>query len=191
MKYTTALFLAAATTLLSGCSSMKVTSEEVIDFDYPSAATYQWIPAPNPILEEDDTYLNENVQQALNNALSERGWQQTVETDPADLQVVYYIKLAEQEEYSGPGEKDDTRVTGGFTYNKSSSSWGYNDQNPDLNVYTIDIGTLALLIYDAENGQKIWSGSLETRLDRTTPLDKQPELLRKIARKITAKIPGN
>jgi len=191
MKYTTALLLSAVTALLNGCSSMKVTSEAAAAFDYPSGATYQWIQAPQTILEEDDTYLNENVQQALNNALSERGWKQTVETDQADIRIVYYIKLAEQEEYTGPSGADDTRVTGGFTYNKSSKSWGYNDQNPDLNVYTIEIGTLVLLLYDAENGHKIWTGSLETRLDRTTPLDKQPELLRKIARKITAKIPGN
>ncbi|MDF7801213.1 DUF4136 domain-containing protein [Pontiellaceae bacterium B1224] len=169
---------------------MKVTSEEVADFDYPAAATYEWIQAPVTVLEEDDTYLNENVQIALNNALSERGWKQVLETEQADIQVVYYIKLAEQEEVTGPTETDATRVTGGFTYNKSSESWSYADQNPDLIVYTIEIGTLSLLIYDAENGQKIWSGSLQTRLDRTTPLDKQPELLRNIARKITAKIPG-
>ncbi|MDF7823712.1 DUF4136 domain-containing protein [Pontiellaceae bacterium B12227] len=190
MKFAAPLCLTAILALLSGCSSMKVSSKQTADFNFSSVKTFEWVQAPKKILDEDDTLLNESVQRALNNALSERGWKQVLETANADIQVVYYIKLAEHEEYTGPTDRDATRVTGGFTYKKSNESWGYTDQEPDLNVYTIAIGTLELLLYDAESGRMIWTGTLQTRLDRSTPLNQQQEMLRKIAAKITHKIPA-
>lgn len=189
MKPTAYFLLALVPTLFTGCASIKVDSETHADYNFESVDSYEWVRAPKKILNEDDTYLNENVQIALNNELAGRGWTQTLETDSADVQVVYYIKLAEHKEYAGSPSQEETRVTGGFTYNTSKGTWGYNDQESDLNVYTIEVGTLTLLFYNADTGEKIWSGTLETRLDRTTPIEKQPELLRKIARKITARIP--
>ena len=190
MKYAAPLCLSAAPALLSGCSSMKVSSELTADFNYSTVKSYEWVQAPKKILDEDDTYLNESVQKALNNVLSERGWQQTLETADADLQIVYYIKLVEHEEYTGPADSAESRVTGGFTYDKNKGNWGYKDQEPDLNVYTIEVGTLTLLLYNADSGEKIWTGTLQTRLDRTTPLDQQQRMLRKIAKKIIHKIPA-
>ena len=191
MKYVAPLFLSAAMALLSGCSSMKVSSQKTGDFDFSSVNTYEWVQAPQKILDEDDTYLNEKVHVVLNNELSSRGWNQVMVTDQADLQAVYYIKLAEHEEYTTPFSSDESRATGGFTYDTNKGNWGYNDQAPDLNVYTIEVGTLTLLLYNADTGEKIWTGTLQTRLDRATPLDKQQKKLRRIAEKIIAKIPGN
>jgi hypothetical protein len=191
MKFAAPLFLLTACAVLSGCTKLKVTAEQNAAFDYTTVATYQWTPAADPILQEDDTYLNENIQIALNNQLSGRGWNQVMEAAEADLQVVYYIKLAEQEEYAGGAmENDNHPVAGGVTF-KKDSSWSYKEAEPDLSVYTIEIGTLYLLIHDAETGEKIWTGTLETRLDRTTPLVQQPELLAKIAKRIVRKIPAN
>jgi hypothetical protein len=190
MKYAAPLFFSTALLILSGCSSLKVSSEKITPYDYKSVNSYEWVSAPKKILAEDDTFFNENVHTALNNELAGRGWKQVMESDKADLQIVYYIKLAEHEEYTAPVNQDETRVTGGFTFDKDKGKWGYNDQDPDLNVYTIEVGTLSLLIYDADTGEKVWTGTLQTRLDRTTPLDKQPELLARIARKIVGKIPS-
>ncbi|MEI6891657.1 MAG: DUF4136 domain-containing protein [Pontiella sp.] len=187
MKYATPLCLTALIALLSGCSSMKVTSEKSADFDYSAVQTYQWVPAPQKILDEDGTLLNESLQQALNRELKAHAWKEVLTTEPADLQVVYYIKLTEHEEYTGPADNAPSRLTGGFTYNKGS--WGYKDQQPDLNVYTVEVGTVSLLLYNAKTGQKIWTGTLQTRLDRTTPLDQQQKKLHLIARKITDELP--
>lgn len=177
--------------MLTGCTSMKIKSDQVSDYDFSSVDTYEWVRAPEKILNEDDTYLSEDVQIALNNQLAGRSWNQVLETDKADIQIVYYIKLEEHQEYAGspsPGN-DEPRSTAGFTYNTSKGTWGYNDQESDLNVYSVEVGTLTLLIYDAETGNKLWVGTLETRLDRSTPVEKRKEMLTKIARRITAKIP--
>lgn len=189
MKYTAYAFLTLSAILFTGCSSLKVRSQKTSDYDFRNVKTYEWVQAPKKILNEDNTYLHENVQIALNNQLVGRGWTQVLESDKADIQIVYYIKLEEHQEYAGSPQRDDTRVTGGFTYDTNKGAWGYNEQGSDLNIYSVEIGTLFLVIYDAKTGEKLWNGTLETRLDRSTPVEKQKKMLNKIARRIAADIP--
>ncbi|VGO13356.1 hypothetical protein PDESU_01912 [Pontiella desulfatans] len=190
MKITTGLLFVATLTTLTACTSMKVDSEQNPDFDFSGVETYEWVQPPAKILDEEDTILNGNMQMALNNELSARGWKQVLDSDQADIQVVYYIKLAEHEEYTTPPSEGEPRLTGGgFTFNNDSGKWGYSDQSPDLNVYTVEIGTLSLLVYDTRNNEKAWSGTLQTKLNRSMPQEKQKEHLRRIARKITTRIP--
>jgi hypothetical protein len=190
MKLMPPLFLIAAFTLLCGCSSMKVTSEKVANFDFASVKTYEWVQAPEKILNEEDTYVNEQVLTAMNNQFAAREWQEVNESSQADIQVVYYIKQAEHKEYTESVSNEESRLTGGFTYDKSKDGWGYHDQSPDLNVYTIEVGTLTVLLYDAHTGEKIWIGTLKTRLDRTAPLERQQRMMRRVAAKMIHQIPG-
>ncbi|QBG47729.1 DUF4136 domain-containing protein [Verrucomicrobia bacterium S94] len=183
------LFTLSAAVMLTGCSSLKVHSRQAVDFDFGSVKTYKWVSAPQNILNEDDTYLHENVQIALNNQLMQRGWTPVPESDDANVQIVYYIKLMEHQEYAGTPTQEESRVTGGFTYNADKGSWGYSDQPSDLNIYNIEIGTLTLLIYSAQSGEKIWDGTLETRIDRSSPVEKQQRLLNQIAFRIIDEIP--
>lgn len=189
MKYTAYALLALSAVLFAGCSSTKVQSSTLTDFDFSRVQTYEWVQAPKKILHESDTYLSENLQTALNDELAGRGWKQVQETDKADLEIVYYMKLQEHTEYAGPAGKGETQLTGGFTYSTSKGSWDYNDGQSDLSAYTIEVGTVTLLIYDAETGDKLWTGTLETRLNRTTPAEKHRKAMEKIARKIAARIP--
>jgi len=190
MKFSGYAVLALSALLLSSCSKLKVKSETLSDYDFSNVKTYEWVQAPDEIINEDDTYISENVQIALNNELSGRGWKQVLETEQADIQIVYYVKLAEHEEYAGPANSgEESQLTGGFTYNNSKGSWGYNEGQSDLNVYTIEVGTLTLLIYDAQTGEKLWNGTLETRIEREMPIEKHKEELARVARKIISRIP--
>lgn len=185
MKHTATLMALVFTTILLGCSSMKVTSEKAAQFDFSAVRTYEWVQAPEEIMNQDDTLLDASLQQALNNELAARGWKQTLETSEADIQVVYYIKLCEQERYSEPPSSEEASMTGGFTFNRNTETWGYRNNEPDLNVYSVEIGTLSLLFYDAKTGEKVWTGSLQTKLERSAPIEKQRERIRLVAHKIT------
>ena len=57
----------AALLLVSGCARMKVSSEIESDYDFSRILTYQWIEPSRDILEQEVAYLNQNLQQALNN----------------------------------------------------------------------------------------------------------------------------
>jgi hypothetical protein len=189
MKPITRLTAIALFSLLFGCNSMKVTTDLNPDYSFASVSAYQWIDGPVEILEAHDTFISIDVQKALNNELADRGWKQVLEKGRADIQVTYYIKLKEHQEYAGPAGSDDPDFSGGFVYNRNNNTWGYKEREPDLNVYTVEVGTLSVLMYDVKSGERVWRGTLKTRIDRNRPLSKQQEHLRKVAAKIFAKLP--
>jgi len=189
MKFAITLLLFTAVTALTGCTGMKVTAERDPSFDFSPVATFQWIDAPAEILNAEDTYLNEDIQKALNNELSGRGWKQVLNADNADLQVVYYIKLKQHQEYTAEPKRDEREFSGGFVYDRSRKNWSYEERSPDLNVYTVEVGTLMMVIYDTETGNRVWRGSLQTKLDRSKPIEKRRDLIRTVAHKLVERIP--
>lgn len=189
MKFIPTLLLTSALITLSGCSSMKVTSKRNGSFDFSKVKTYEWVQAPANILEEKDTYNNSNMLQALDQELAHKKWTSVFTSDEADIQVSYFIKTEKHTEYAGPSVSEEPRLTGGFTYNRNSGNWNYNNQQPDLNAYTVETGTLTLLILNAESGKLLWTGSLKTRLDRSLPADKLQKIFERIARKMIVQLP--
>lgn len=179
--------LIAMSLLAAGCASMKVTSDKADGYDFSSAKTYRWIPGPEDILNEKDTFINEDIQRALDDGLQKAGLENTETT--ADMHVAYYLKLKEQLEYTDTGTHTDRDFTGGFVYNRDSSNWSYQEREPDLNVYAVEIGTLTLLAYDAKTGQRIWRGTLRTKLDRSRPEEEQQALIAAVAEKLMEHFP--
>jgi len=175
---------------MTGCNSMKVTSEQDRSFDFGTIQTYQWIDGPAEILDDADTYINEDIQKALNTELANRGLRQTQDASAANVQVAYYVKLKEEQEYTTSAPPDDRDFSGGFVYNRESKSWSYAEREPDLNVYAVEVGTLTVLIYDAKTGKRIWKGKLKTEIDRSRPEDKQLARIRTAAEKLMARLPA-
>lgn len=190
MKLVTALNLTCLLGILSGCSSMKATSEHDKEFDFSQIQSYQWIDGPEEILDKADTYINEDIQTALNSELISRGLQQASDSATADVQVAYYVKLREEQEYTdstNPAERD---FSGGIVYSRESSSWSYAEREPDVNIYTVEIGTLTVLIYDTKTGDRVWRGNLQTKIDRSQPKDKRQARINEAAKKIMARLPA-
>ena len=50
-----------ALSILVGCNSMKITTEQAVNSDMTTIKTYQWIPGPIEILDEIDTYINDHI----------------------------------------------------------------------------------------------------------------------------------
>ena len=180
-----ALVLAA---LLTGCNTMKVTSEHDQSHDFSTIKTYRWIDGPAEILDGADTYINENIQAALDNELRKIGLRAVSNTATEDIQVAYYVKLKEETEYTKTNQQDRD-FSGGFVYNREKSGWSYDEREPDLNIYTIETGTLTLLAYNSETGERIWRGNLKTKIDRSLPRGEQQERIRNAAKKLLKHFP--
>ena len=189
MNLKPALPLFAALAVLSGCGTMKTTSERNPDFDFAAIRTYQWIDGPAEILDEADTYINEDIQTALDTELARRNLRPVGTVAEADVQVAYYVKLREEQKYTSHATGDERDFSGGFVYRRESKSWSYDEREPDLNVYAIEIGTLTVLLYDAETGKRIWKGTLKTEIDRSQPKDNQQVRIRTAAEKLMARFP--
>lgn len=182
--------LVAATTVVAGCSSMKVSSEQAQDYDFSTIKTFLWVDGPEEILNEDDTYINGDIQKALAAEFANLGLQQVTNADSADVRTAYYVKLREEFEYTAPAQREESDFSGGFVYNRDSN-WSYEEREPDLNVYAVEIGTLTVLVYDAKSGRRVWRGNLQTEIDRSKSEEEQQERIQIAAQKLISRFPGN
>jgi hypothetical protein len=178
----------AAVLLLTGCARMKVSCESEPTYNFAQIQTYQWIDPPQDILEQDDTYLNKDLQQALNNELAVRGWDQVLEAGGATIQVTYYVKIMEHEEYVESTSRSESEFAGGLVYNKDG--WNYEERGPDQLVYTVETGTLQMTVTDTASGNRVWRGTLQTKLDRSALIEKKRELFQLAAHKLLEQLPS-
>ena len=184
IRFAATLFAAAL--LLGGCKSMKTTADRDPNYDFDAIRTYQWTSAPPEVLKTANTYLNEDIPKAIDHELDRRGLELTATN--ADVRVAYYLKLKEQKEYTDL-DQSERDFAGGFTYSRASKSWEYDKHDPDLTVYTTDIASLTLLVYDGKSGKQVWSGTLKTKIDRSRPRPEQVELVQEATRKLMEKFP--
>jgi hypothetical protein len=188
MKFKSLLSLCALSFLV-GCNSMKVTTEQNYDHDLTTVKTYQWVPGPADILDDVDTYINDKIKNSLNAQLRRRGLKQVSDPETADVQVAYYVKLKEQQEYASNARGDEPGFSGGLVYSRNTGSWDYQEREPDITVYAIEIGTLTVLLYDVETGDRIWKGDLKTRIDRSKSDETRMALINEASAKLIAHIP--
>jgi hypothetical protein len=188
MKLTPVPACIAVLLLMSGCARMKVSYEIEPAYDFGKIRTYQWIEPSREILEQDDTYLSKALQQALNNELSVRGWEQVLEAGGATVQVTYYIKIKEHQEYVESSSRSESEFAGGLVF--KTGEWSYEERVPDQQVYTVETGVLHMMVTDTASDQRVWQGSLKTKLDRSAPIEKQQELFQLAAHKLLEQLPS-
>ena len=169
---------------------MKVTIEQDEGYDFTTIKTYQWVDGPQEILDDSDTYININIQKSLNTQLVNRGFKQVQTATEADVQVAYYVKLKEQQEYASTANMDEPNFAGGLVYSRDSKSWSFQEREPDLIVYAVEIGTLTVLIYDADSGKRVWRGNLKTHIDRSVPEEQRLALIRDVSEKLMSRLPS-
>ncbi|MCF7817164.1 MAG: DUF4136 domain-containing protein [Kiritimatiellales bacterium] len=173
----------------ASCSTMKVTSESDKSYRFDTMHTYQWIDGPAEILNEEDTYTNEDIKKALIHELANHNMRQVGNATEADVQIAYYVKLKEEHQYTDLAQREDGEISGGLVYSRESGSWKLAEREPDLNVYAVEIGTLTVLCYDAKTGQKVWCGTLKTKIDRSQPKERQQERIGIAATKLMDRFP--
>ena len=188
MKFTPVPACFAVFLIMSGCARMKVSCEVDPTYDFGQIRTYQWIEPSIDLLEQDDTYLNKNMQRALNNELSVRGWVQVLEAGDATVQITYYIKIKEHQEYVETAPRSESEFAGGLVYKKGE--WNYEEREPDQHAYAVETGVLNLTVTDTASGKRLWHGSLQTQLNREAPVEQQHELFQLAARKLLEPLPS-
>ena len=172
--------------ILTGCNTMKTSAGKIGNYHFELVKTYQWIDGPEKILEEADTYINKDIQTALNNELIEKGLKET--PNNADIQIAYYLKLHEEKQTVNINETE-TQFAGGFVYDKNDQQWNYSKNQPDLNIYTVEMGTLVVLVYDTKTGALVWRGKLKTQIDRARPHAERQKVILEAAKKLMDKFP--
>lgn len=178
-----------AATLLPGCTRMKIASSGDPLYPYGNISTFQWKDASTDILQDEETYLHDDLKQALHCELTARGWTQVLETNAADVQVIYYLNVQAHQTYTEPIAEQEPGVAGGLVYKPSKRVWDYEQRDPDVNIYTVELGTLHLQLFATGTTNRVWNGTLKTKIDRSIPAEKQMKRFHLMAHKLVGEIP--
>ncbi len=160
MKKLTGLFAGLMLLLfLTGCSSLKVTSDLDKSVDFSSIKTYEyygWADDSDQILNRFD---KERIEDAFGEEFSKRGMSE-VENE-ADVIVALYIVTEQKTQTTatttGMGGGYGGYGYGGYYGYGPGWGWGGGMSTTTYHDYDYTVGTLVVSVFDAKKEQLIWT----------------------------------
>ena len=136
--------------------------------DFSGYKTYKWVEIQGA--EKPDQILDTQIKQAIDKALAAKGFTKAA-GDAADLAIGYQVALTQQQQWN-------TYSTGGYGARRYGGGMGTATST------TINIGTVALDMYDAAAKELVWKG----QASKTVSSEKDPEKRQKNIDKAMAKL---
>ena len=128
--------------------------------DFSGYKTYKWVEIQGA--EKPDQILDTQIKQAIDKALAAKGLTKAA-GDAADLAIGYQVALTQQQQWN-------TYSTGGYGARRYGGGMGTATST------TINIGTVALDMYDAAAKELVWKGQAsKTREQREGPREAAEE----------------
>ena|SRR5579883_708626 len=163
--------LAAALILCSVLFAQDIKTNSMPGTDFSKYHTYKWVAIegaryPNQIVDAQ-------IKQSIDSQLASKGLTKT-DSDKADLYVGYQVALNQQTQWNAYGMGGGWRLGGGMATATSS---------------TIQVGTLALDIYDPAAKQLVWRGTATKTLNPSKDQEKNQKNLDKAMAKLLKDFP--
>jgi hypothetical protein len=136
--------------------------------DFSGYKSYKWVEIQGA--EKPDQILDTQIKQAIDKALAAKGFTKAP-GDTADLAIGYQVALTQQQQWN-------TYSTGGYGARRYGGGMGTATST------TINIGTVALDMYDASAKELVWKG----QASKTVSSEKDPEKRQKNIDKAMAKL---
>ncbi len=136
--------------------------------DFSGYKTYKWVEIQGA--EKPDQILDTQIRQAIDKALAAKGLTKA-DGDAAGLAIAYQVALNQQQQWN-------TYSTGGYGARRYGGGMGTATST------TINIGTVALDMYDASAKELVWKG----QASKTVSSEKDPEKRQKNIDKAMAKL---
>jgi Domain of unknown function (DUF4136) len=136
--------------------------------DFSGYKTYKWIEIQGA--EKPDAIIDTQIKQAIDKALAGKGLKKAA-GDTADLFIGYQVAVNQERQWN-------TYNTGGY------GAWRYGGGMGSATSTTIQIGTVALDMYDAAAKELVWKG----QASKTLSGEKDPEKRQKNIDKAMAKL---
>lgn len=150
MKYLSVLVLAV---LLSGCYSVKITSDVSEEADFSKYKTYKflgWAENSDKIMNQLD---KERIQKAFREELSRRGLE--LVADNADMAVSLFVVVSKETSTTAY-----TNYYGGYggRYRGYGYGWGGGMASTTYQENDYLAGTLVMDVFDEDSGDMVWQG---------------------------------
>ena len=136
--------------------------------DFSGYKSYKWVEIQGA--EKPDQILDTQIKQAIDKALAGKGFTKA-DGDASDLAIGYQVALTQEQQWN-------TYSTGGYGARRYGGGMGTATST------TINIGTVALDMYDAAAKELVWKG----QASKTLSNEKDPEKRQKNIDKAMAKL---
>ncbi|MCK5122521.1 MAG: DUF4136 domain-containing protein [Methylococcales bacterium] len=174
---------------ISGCSTIKVTSDYNPAVSFSGFQSYQWIPGgPTKIGDprvDDNTLLQSRVRKAVDNVLASKGYQKVTSGKP-DFWITYHVTLDKQVKIQAINSINHYGPGWGWRYG-STYSGGYRGN--DTFVYTYDQGSLIIDIVEPDSRQLIWRGSATDKVNFSHSPEQKEQKINEAVKKLLEQFP--
>ena len=169
MAITTGLAALAVLAIGAGAAlAQDVNVNYVPGTDFSGYKTYKWVEIQGA--EKPDQILDTQIKQAIDKALAAKGFTKAA-GDAAGLAIGYQVALTQQQQWN-------TYSTGGYGARRYGGGMGTATST------TINIGMVALDMYDVAAKELVWKG----QASKTVSSEKDPEKRQKNIDKAMAKL---
>lgn len=155
------LGLSAAAIVLAACATLHVGSDHDPAASFSAYHSYVWMPARTNIEDSPNPLVVQRAHDAIQDALSAKGYQLVSNEAAADFVVDFTI---------GSRERTDVRSYpapyGGPWFWRNTYWWGAPYWGSEVNVHQYREGTISIDIFDGRTHRPVWHGWARKELTR-------------------------
>jgi hypothetical protein len=141
--------------------------------DFSKFTTYRWVEIQG--VQKPDQIVDAQIRQAVEKALTAKGLKK-VEGDDAALFIAYQVAIGQERQWNAYN-------TGGY------GAWRYGGGMSTATSTTINIGTIALDMYDPAKKELVWKGQASKTIDQKASPEKRQKNLDKAMNKLLKDFP--
>ncbi len=168
--------------VLTGCSTLRVSTDYDPATDFSDLHTYEWMPAP--VIRTGDpevsynSLLESRIHSAVDGVLQARGYRRSSEAP--DFLLAYHVNIDKKESVTYINDLYGYGPGWGYGPGYYGGGWGY--PRTEVMVTEYKQGTLILDVVRAGNRQLIWRGvATDYVYADDTPADKQENIRNAVA----------
>lgn len=178
-----------AVPVLSGCATMRVSSDYDTGADFMALHSYDWVPSPkiksgDPQIQYG-SLMEARVKRLVEEQLTHKGYVKDI-AQP-DFLVTYHVAVEDKVSVTYINELYGYGPGWGTGYRRNIHRYGYPGSATMVSEY--QLGTLLLDVVLADNKQLIWRGSATDEVYPELGQDAREKRLREAVQKILAQFP--
>jgi hypothetical protein len=141
--------------------------------DFAQYKTYRWVEIEG--VQKPDQIVDTQIRQSIEKVLASKGMTKA-EGDEASLFIAYQVAIGQERQWNAYN-------TGGY------GAWRYGGGMSTATSTTINIGTLALDMYDPVKKELVWKGQASKTLDAKASPEKRQKNIDKAMTKLLKNFP--
>jgi hypothetical protein len=141
--------------------------------DFAQYKTYRWVEIEGA--QKPDQIVDAQIRQAVEKVLASKGMTKA-EGDSATLFIAYQVAIGQERQWNAYN-------TGGY------GAWRYGGGMSTATSTTINIGTIALDMYDPAKKELVWKGQASKTIDEKASPEKRQKNLDKAMAKLLKDFP--